>query len=556
MKIKTHRRRLCYAILALAILFSGGYFVFTTSSKETYALDEEGNPETFEEFQTAIADVYAERDRLQTELSIIKKYDNVKPYQEIWDVLDRYIATESFEWISSKVQFSTVYTARYFQYDGTALQELVTTIQKYDPNFQLSSNISYNNIVSSILNCSVMEISTVAYDMLRLGHINLMLNNAQTHFDKNYSSTQIKRRQRIVPNFLTAINDGFEYDIALYARMAELYNRIISRNTFTEVQAAFQDYKSNTITDNTKLADALRLLQHAEDLTTEEYFPYKVQRGFKRIYFGADLAEDLGRTYTLAQLIDALPNRIHFPTEIDLDETIAFFTSILDTETQNLKDALLALHPDLTNLDDKSVDELIMLSKQLNPNLDTTPTTNELANLLVQFNTAVLNLSVTNPADKYFPFPATSTASAMPIAAFANNPVIEPTTASQISQRATNRNDVYDYYGRIGQIALQIDPTITEGLYPHADWTSSEDPTNPTEPSNPTHPDTTTPNGSQTSSDSANPSGDHAPSTGVAGSGSTNSSASSLGIAAIAGIAIIAFLIRLSIKALRRKSKH
>lgn len=540
MKIKTHKKRLFCVIFMLAILIGNNHNLFTA-----YALDTNGNPNTFEEFEGKLENVHAKRAELQSELETIKEYDSVKAYQEIWNALERYIDTEEItEWKGTKVTIYSAYRASGFSYDETILNELVDVIQKYDPNFRLVDDIKNSNIITSIPNISVTEIATVVYDMLYLGHIDFMLANAQEHFDRN--SEYIGARGLMVEQFNMSVNEEFQGNLALYYRTAELYNRIMSRDDFNATQAAFQNWEEKYYDDSFKLRSAMHILQNGEELTAKDIFPYYIKKGAKKFYF----CDKIPLTdYTLEQLAEYLPGHEVFPQypkELTKEETIAFFTSILDAETQNLKDALLAIDPTLTDLDNKTADELVEVGKQLRDASvlfqDVTQNISlenqKLTSLLIDFNFKALDMLIEQrPAAKYFE-------ELLP-AAYADTLPTNTLSAGQIKEHALDDQELLDYYRRIGNAALQIDPTITEGLYPYGDWVVPDIPDKP-EHQDPSVPGSNTPNnpsGSPQDPSGNFPDGDNrndglTPNTGIITNIVSNAS-SALGIVLIATVAFM-----------------
>lgn len=540
MKIKTHKKQLLCVIFMLAMLISNSHNLFTA-----YALDTNGGPNTFEEFEEKLENVRTKRAELQNELNTVKEYDNVKAYQEIWDLLERYIDTEEIaEWKGTKVTIYSAYRASSFSYDEIILNELVDVIQKYDPNFRLVDDIKNNNIITSIPNISVTEIATMTYDMLYLGHIDFMLAHAQEHFDRN--SEHATARGLMVEQFNMSVNEEFQGNLALYYRMAELYNRIMSRDDFNVTQAAFRSWEEKYHDNGFKLRSAMHILQNGEELTAKDIFPYYIKKGAKKFYF----CDKIPLTdYTLEQLVEYLPEHEDFPQypkELTKEETIAFFTSILEAETQNLKDALLAIDSTLTDLDDKTADELVEVGKQLRDASvlfrDVTQNigseNQNLTNLLIDFNFKALGMLIERrPAAKYFE-------ELLPTA-YADTLPTNALSASQIKEHASDDQELLDYYRRIGNAALQIDPTITEGLYPYGDWVVPDISDKP-EHQDPSVPGSNTPNNPSGSPQdpSGNPSdGDNkndslTPNTGII-AGIMGNATSTLGVVVIATAAFV-----------------
>ncbi len=547
MKNKISTKYFFCITFALAISISIGCHLFATPST-TYALDAEGSPETFEEFQEQINDVYTKRDELIKMLKTIKEYDDIKTYQEIWDVLERYAATEEIgTWWQSGPPFNAHYRAGSFGYNGEILQELTATIQKYDPNFKLADDIKDNNIISSLSNITIPEVATVIYNTLYTSHINFMLANAQTHFNKN--ANYVIGRTNMVANFLTSVNEQFENGFLLYdytSEIAELYNRILSRDAFADVQAIFQQWQKDYANTCLQLRTTTHILQHGEELTSFRYFSTAGGPPFAPIYLGTSIASKFQETYTLEQLVNYLPSHNSFPG-IDKDETIAFFTSILKAEVKNLKETLIELDPTLANLDDKTVDNLLEISEQhkdinmlfQNVFQNADPKTQQLASLLIQFNFETLNMLIDQyPADKYFAQPTLMTLAA--------TPTDNTLTIEQINNQKPSNEELYNLYGRLGNAALQIDPTITEGLHPHPDWEFPETPDTPEVPETPVGPinpddQDPQPTPEEPSAPSQEPSENLTPNTGIIGD-IVNSATSTTGIIVISSVVAVIFV--------------
>lgn len=497
MKIKTNRKWLLCISFAIAAILGGSCCLFSSSSA-TYALTANGHPETVEELTAQIPSVYEKRAELQEQLDAVLKFEHSKDYQEIWDILERYIATEEIAgWKSiAHIGLYRRYQADQFSYDETLFNELVATIQKYDPEFKVADDMQYNNIVSSIFNSSIAEVTIVAYDMLYIGHIDMMLANMQAHLDKN---SKILDKGEIDEAFIMGVNEEFANSITFYAWMAELYNRIMSRAEFAEVHAIFQEWSEKYHDEYYRIFVAKRTLQHGEETTTKQAFPYRLKRGIRYYDFDTDIASKLKETYTLEELVNYLPEYTSTPKAIGSDvtlshdELVGFFTNIYNSERQNLKDGLLALNPSLTNLDERTTDELLELSeKYLDADTlfghlyaNARPKVKELAKLLIEFNFETLGMVAGYDADKYLPTILPTNA----IMAYAEIAPVGTVSTNQVRQFSPSHDEIYAAYGKIGNAALQLDRTVTDNLLPHEDWVIPDEIEDPEDPDDSTSDD-------------------------------------------------------------------
>lgn len=178
-----------------------------------------------------------------------------------------------------------------------------------------------------------------------------------------------------------------------------------------------------------------------------------------------------------------------------------------------------------------------MLFQNVFQNTDTKA--QQLASLLIQFNFETLNMLIDQyPADKYFAQPILMTLAA--------TPTDNILTVEQINNQKPSNEELYNLYGRLGNAALQIDPTITEGLHPHPDWEFPETPDTPEVPETPVGPinpddQDPQPTPEEPSAPSQEPSENLTPNTGIIG-GIVNSATSTAGIIVISSVVTVIFV--------------
>lgn len=537
---KTHS--VCSIFLVALMAFSGTFTLFSIN-QSAYA--EEGFS-TYEEFNAQIEDVRLELAEYEDRLSRIKELSDYIKYHDLLNLLQQYINTESVaEWKSTGFGMTKRYHINAFTYDPALFENLVAGIRAVEPDFRLADDAANNNIVSSIINIQTPELAAIIYEMLHIGQINFMLSITQDYYNRNSSASPTSE---VIEEFKASAKSGFETNALPYIYMAGLYNRILDHESYAEVQQILQAWEDNYEADYLKLKSTLTILEHGESLTTTDYFPGYTGFGQKRQYLGKSIAENLGEAYTLQQLVEYLPNHTVWPL-IDKDETIAFFQSIYETEVQNLKDALSAIDPSLTNLDLKTTEELVALGSEIakresdfSRHFTTATAENKtLINLMVDFSIDALGL-LDHPEAKYFATVASQSAIGTPS-------ILGKTSATALIENIPDQSSIHDYYGRIGNAALQLNRTITDGLYPHEDWIipPAEDSGN----SNPNDSENQPSNPGANSTDLAQKSNSQTvsvPNTGFFGTISSSAEAT-IGFSVICGL-IFAFIVA------RRKSRR